>query len=186
MNSSLIPRLILPFVIIIATGVYVYTTDRDNDMNVPLKDRLWISYTVGGGMDMYQDGDRFGYKFEIRENGSYALYRRYYREAKGDRAVTDSLFKEGTLPQEEFDEVQSLIPETDFFSIAERLPEGSPHEIQIREPAESVTITLYDHQAGSEHTVRAHMGADRRHYPETFNDLNRAIRHLMQKMLESD
>lgn len=186
MNSSLIPKLILPFFIIIATGVYVYTTERNHDMNVTSSDRLWINYTVGGGMDMYYDGDRFGYKFEIHENGTFALYRRYFSETKGDRSIADSLFREGTLPQEDFNEVQSLIPEMDFFNLAERLPEGSPHEIEIREPAESVTITLYDHQAGTEHTVRAHMGADRRHYPEMFNDLNRTLRSLMQKMLQSD
>ena len=179
-------KLILPLVLIIATGVYVMTTEKNHEMDEAAYDQPFISYTMGGEMDIYQDGDRYGYKIEISDNGKYALYRRFYRESNGERSIEDSLDREGTLSQEKLQEINSIIGESEFSDLANRLPEGSPREIEMRTPAESVSITVHDLNGGQEHTVRAHMGADRRHYPEIFNNLNDTLRALVREKLESD
>ncbi len=186
MSKRLMSKLILPLVIMIAAGIYIFNSERNQEMDETPDDQLFISYTMGGEMDVYQDGDRYGYKIEITDNGNYTLYRRFYKESNGERSIVDSLHIEGALPQEKFQEIKSLASDSEFSGLANRLPKGSPREIEMRTPAESVSITVHDLNDGQEHTVRANMGADRHHYPDIFNDLNNTLRSLVRDKLESE
>ena len=147
---------------------------------------LFISYRHGGGMDMYQDGDRYGHKIDIAFDGTYTLYRLIYRSGNGRGSVSEESVRRGTLPEDTLSSIKATLECEGFYDLKERLPAGSPHEIEMRGPAPSVTITARLQPADSTHTVRANMGADRRHYPELFNELNRRLHAILRAEIERE
>ncbi len=187
MTSQQKTKLIIPLILIAGLAVYLATADsNDNNTDSAYADEVsWITYSYGGGMDMYQEGDRYGYTLAIFKNGNFRIYERIYREVDDERSIEENKYAEGTLDADQMDELSELVDKDNFFDFAERLPEGSPRDLQLREPAETISITLYDDETDREHRVRAYMGADRQHYPEKFYEMHRTLRKLLQDKRES-
>ena len=91
-----------------------------------------------------------------------------------------------TLDIAVIEELQSLLNKMNFFNLAQRLPAGSPHDVEIRTPAESVAITARSSADSESYTVRANMGADRQHYPDYFFELRAQLRQLMEQIRNQD
>ena len=141
-----------------------------------------LAYSYGGGMDTYQDGDRYGYRVEIRGNGEYALYERIYRRSEDGGTLQNDRINQGTLQGEVFDSLKTLIRTSDFSSLPDRLPNVDPRKTEIRGPAEEVYLSVRTEQS-RRHTTRAHMGADPEHYPDTFLRLHRKLKQLIREEL---
>lgn len=144
--------------------------------------QLFIRYAEGGGFDIYEDGDRYGYALEIYFSGEFKLFRRIYAITDDKSQIREEEISSGNLDPELIDELQELLEETGFFGFPERLPAGSPHEIEMRTPAENVSISFRRASEEVFHSVRANLGADRQHYPEAFLELRSELRDLIQEL----
>lgn len=147
----------------------------------------YLIYSAGGGMDIYEDGNRYGQKLEINTDAGYRIYHRIYREGEESgneesRTIRDELVKQGELDPERLDSLRSLIDESDFFSFPNRLPDVSPLEVEHRTPAETITITIRK-EDGSMHRVQSYMGVDLRHYPEDYLEIHRFLRDWYRELV---
>ncbi len=150
----------------------------------PVEVEGFFSYSVGGGMDTYSDGDLYGHKLEIDYNKDYTLYERIYYGEPGDSTISENKIGQGALDTEDFESLNEVIEESDFFVISQSLPDVSPLEVGFREPAKTVEITMWPTTDEDPHTVRAYMGVDRKHYPENFLSIKREVREILQELRE--
>lgn len=143
-----------------------------------------IEYSHGGEMDIYSDGNQYGHKITIDFEGNLTIYERIYRQYNKEEYIDDQKVKELTLDSSQLDSLKALIQDPDFSSLSGRLPNVDPREVEIREPAASIEVTYKsDHEAEAS-SIRANMGADRRHYPEAFLEFNREMQNLLRSHLE--
>lgn len=148
-------------------------------------DEIYAVYSRGGGMDIYDSGDRYGYKLEIYIDGHFRLYRRVYLEDEDDGGagrIRDQNVREGELDPDRLDSLRSLIDESDFFSFPSRLPDVSPHEAEYRTPAENVIISIRKDD-GTMYRVQSNMGVDLRHYPQDFLEIHRFLRAWQRELI---
>ncbi len=171
-------------VLITLIGIGIFSTAcafRAGQTTSQYQDAFLI-YSRGGGMDMYEHGDRFGHKLELYDDDSYALYRRIYQDRENGSSIEDELIMQGEVDPARMDTLRALIADSDFFALPHRLPDVSPLEVEHREPAETVTITIRK-EDGSMHRVQSYMGVDLQHYPESFLDIHRFLRDWNQELL---
>lgn len=148
---------------------------------------LFLSYRVGGSMDMYEAGDRYGHGIDIQFNGRYQLYRRIYQKGAGETpSVRDEEVGEGELDEEVFASLKSKVDSLDLSSLPKRLPDVDPRKVEIREPAETVILRARSAPSTELIEIQAHMGADRQHYPSTFLQLHDRFQQLYQRLSEKD
>ena len=171
---AMIPVAMIPIVMIPALITFC-ASSKDGRSN----SEIWVSYSVGGGMGIYADGALYGRKVEITTDGKFRMYRRYMHRLNEERSLRDSLQIQGEVDSGRMETLLELISRANFFELPGRLPDASPMDIEIREPAESVEMVIR-REDGTKHRVRAHMGADTRHYPEEFIELHRYLRRWVR------
>ncbi len=143
---------------------------------------VYVIYSKGGGMDRYESGDRYGHKLELHTDGSYSIYQRIYQKKEGKGTVEDTLMRQGKADPARMDSLRSLVGESDFFTLPQRLPDVSPLEVEFREPAETITIIIRK-EDGTMHRVQSYMGVAQRHYPERFIAIHRFLRVWLQELM---
>ena len=169
--------MIIGFICIAAINSGKYAADDHNG-------NYMIEYSHGGEMDIYSDGNQYGHKITIDFEGNLTIYERIYRQYNKEEYIDDQKVKELTLDSSQLDSLKALIQDPDFSSLSGRLPNVDPREVEIREPAASIEVTYKsDHEAEAS-SIRANMGADRRHYPEAFLEFNREMQNLLRSHLE--
>lgn len=147
-------------------------------------DDVLISYAYGGGMDMYQDGDRYGHRIVLYFDGTYTLYERTYREAEDERrSIDEKAIGQGTLDAETVDLLRQKAPAAHEWP--ERMPDVDPRRVPVREPAETVTLDVRTEPGESAASVQANMGADAEHYPDRFWSFHREMRELLEEKREA-
>lgn len=151
----------------------------------PCQDPAWVMYRSGAGLDMYQDGDTHGYAVSVRRDGGYILCERIWRDNEGESSVYGQQIGRGELDGEQLEAMQDLMSRFDVAGMPARLPDVDPRRVQLREPAETVTIAVVGDE-GQRHTVRAHMGADHRHYPEGFLELRNHFDELLRELRQRE
>lgn len=169
-----------PILILFAVINHSANTDAVNAN----EDEFLITFSMGGEMDMYQDGDHYGRKMTINFDGSLIIYDRVYRHRNKNSFIEDTNIYSGTVSSKSLDSLTTFMQASAFSELPSRLPAVDPREVDIREPAENIEITFQPTPDDEPHSVRAHMGADRRHYPEQFLEINRHLRSLMRARLE--
>lgn len=138
-------------------------------------------------MDVYDNGDRYGYGIDIRSDGSYLLYRRFYRtRAEEQPSIREKEVGQGELTGKEFGSLRSQVDSLDLASIPRRLPDVDPRKVEIRGPAESVVLKMKTASSGELIEIRADMGADRKHYPPAFLRLHRDLKQLIRERLNKE
>ena len=137
-----------------------------------------VTYAYGGGMDRYQDGDRYGHRLTVRFDGTYTLYERIYREENGERSIRDQNIAQDTLEEEPLESLKTQVQAFAAEAWPERLPDVDPRRVELREPADQVTLEARAEPGDEPTTVRAHMGADPEHYPGAFWTLHQELRRL--------
>lgn len=154
---------------------------QSTDNETQQSDNIFVVYQEGGGFDVYEDGDRYGYKMEISFEGDVILYERIYRKVDGDRSMDEVEINKGKVDESQLDSLSSTIEKSGFFEYPNRLPDVSPLEVEIRTPAEQISISIRKSPDEEIKKVRANLGADHKHYPEGFFELRREFRQLMNQ-----
>lgn len=145
-------------------------------------DQLLIRYTEGGGFDIYEEGDRYGYALEIYFSGKFKVFKRIYTATDDGSQIREEEINSGNLDPELISELQDMLEDTGFFGFPERLPDGSPHDIEMRTPSENIILIARRSADDKPYTVRANLGAERRHFPEHFFELRSKLRQLLTEL----
>lgn len=146
---------------------------------------LFLSYRVGGGMDTYTDGDRYGYGMDIQFDGHYTVYRRLYQHRNStEPSIREEPIDEGQLDQEALGALRSAVDSVSVSSIPKRLPDVDPRNVEVRGPAETVVVRVRSTPSDSLVEMQADMGADREHYPPAFLELHSHLEGLLRDRLE--
>ncbi len=159
---------------------------QDTENDTPAMSEIFVEYQEGGGFDIYEDGNRYGYKMVVAFNGDVVLYERIYRKGNGERSIEEVKINTGRLEETTFDTLMSSIEKSGFFEFPNRLPDVSPLEVEMRSPAKQVSISIRTKPDDELKTVRANLGADREHYPKEFFELSGELQKLMKQFNSKD
>jgi len=169
-------------------GVLIFAatcqSDQKSDPREFKRESLLLSYRVGGGMGMYDDGDRYGYGIDIQSDGSYLLYRRFYQNRTGEASsIREKEVDQGELNLEEFASLKAKLDSLNLSSIPKRLPDVDPRKVEIRTPAETVILRVRSIQSEELVEIRADMGTESQHYPSAFLRLHKYLKRLIRQLL---
>jgi hypothetical protein len=141
---------------------------------------LLVSYQSGGGVDMYENGDRYGHRIEVRFNGEYKLHRLTYRESEEGDTLASALVRQDTLAPDVLDTLKAQVQRLQADSVSPTLPDVDPRSTIIRTPARSVRLEARPKPAATAVKVEANMGADRENYPPSFLTLYGRLQRLIE------
>lgn len=145
---------------------------------------LFLAYRVGGEMDTYREGDRYGTGIDVRFDGSYVLYRRFYREAEAGRSqIQDRKVGEGVLDESTLGTLRKQVEALELPSIPRRLPDVDPRKAELLTPAERVLLRVRPDPSEESTELRANMGADPKHYPAAFLRLHERLKTLVRERI---
>jgi hypothetical protein len=146
----------------------------------------FVTYEVGGGQDLYSDGDPYGHRVRIAFDRRYVLSRLVYRTTDDGYTLDTTHMGRGRLSAAPFDQLRARVEGLASDSIPARLPAVDPRDGAIRTPASSVVLKARPAPAADRVSVRANMGADREHYPSSFVRLHAALNRLLNSTMRPE